>query len=130
MVNDGEVVGSSRQFTQYKGRTRVIGSARVLIEVGDIQVVADQAQLFGPGGQFLAWSWYRVGNDYTSNDYMAKFREALGALGFEPAGASRIVLVVRLEDSVDTARAVMRAFLHEHGGMLDKALSPVLAEKH
>jgi EpsI family protein len=122
-----DVVGSSTRFAEKGSAARVVRRARVGLKLADHSVTADQAELAEAGGQLLAWSWYRIGDAYTSNDYLAKVLEAKGALGWGQAGSFRIVLALPLADSVESAQTDMRDFLREHGVSLDEALDRATA---
>jgi exosortase A len=119
---EGEVVGSSVRFIKKGQGLRVIGRDRVTLQPGDGSILVDQARLVGVGGQLLAWSWYRIGDVYTSNDYHAKLREALASLGFSPSGSYRIVVVLPLQDPAASTRVLLQDFWDAHGKQLDKAL--------
>ena len=123
----GEIVGSSTRFSDNKYTARVMDRDRVKVQLLDGEAVVDEAQIFSGGGQLLAWSWYRIGDLYTSNDYVAKFMEALAALGIKPSGSTRILLVLPIQDSVSATREQLKDFLREQGAGLDEALSQGMA---
>ena len=123
----GEIVGSSTGFVDDQSAARVTdrGSVKVQLPGGDTLV--DQAQILDSGHQLLAWSWYRIGDLYTSNDYVAKFAEALAALGIKPEGSYRLLLVFPVQGSVSATQAQMQGFLLGLGAGLDEALQQDLA---
>jgi EpsI family protein len=124
-----EIVGSSGDIGSKDGSMSKIKRDRMSIQLNGKAVVVDQALLRGAGGQLVAWSWYRIGEMYTSNDYLAKFHEALGVMGVVPAGSSRIVLSMPLKDSIDDTHAAMQDFLLVYGDSLDSKLNTAIVER-
>lgn len=123
-AEEGEVVGSSTQFVVGKGGMRVLGRSRPAVQMGDSTVVVDEAQLIGPSGQQLAWSWYSIGGHHISNDYLAKLYEARVSLGMGSPGIYRIVIALPQQDSIAAPRALLQQFLDTHGPEIDRALRP------
>lgn len=121
-ATDGEVVGSSTYFVRQSENVRVIAREKVSLRLGGTEVLADQAHLVGTEAEFLALSWYRVGDMETANDYLAKIEEALGTLGFVASGSYRIVVVLPIRDTPEASQAIVQQFLDTHGGQLAGAL--------
>jgi exosortase A len=117
-----EVVGSIGRLVEEDSGWRVVGHEAVAVGFGSTTVVVDQARVKGVGEQFLTFSWYRVGGKYTSNDYNAKFKEALASLGVLPPGSLRIVLVVPTSEAVEPAQALLRDFMDQHAAALEDML--------
>lgn len=124
----GDVIGSSTRFGEKHSSMRVIARDRVNAQFGDTTVVVDQAKLLGDSDQLLAWSWYRVGGLYTSNDYVAKFHEAWASLGHGLSGPYRIVIAAPLQESIGSTQALLQGFLDSQGSMLDETLNRSVAE--
>lgn len=126
----GEVVGSSTRFvggdSDFLIRNR--GKTSVRLEGEGLDV--DHAQVAGPGGAMLAWSWYRIGNMQASNDYLAKLLEAKASIGLGDKGSFRIVIAVPLSDTVGDSEALLSSFLGEHGGRLIESLSYHVGAEH
>jgi len=122
-TQEGEVVGSSTRFVVQDGGMRVIAADKVTLRLGDVIVPVDQAHLLGVGGQLLAWSWYRIGDLDTSNDYLAKFREAWATLGFGASGSYRVVVVLPQQAPAASTRVLLQGFLDTHGDKLNEELS-------
>ena len=123
----GEVVGSSSRFTPYKSVARTLHQGKVSVQIGEALVVADEAKVADLNQTLLVWSWYRIGDRYTSNDYEAKLYEAMGSLGLAPSGSYRIVVVLPLQESVGRTRTLLQAFLHAYSTQLDAALDRAVA---
>jgi len=123
----GEIVGSSTGFIDSQSDARVIAREKVKVQLADGGIVVDQAQIVDGGHQLLVWSWYRIGDRYTSNDYLAKLLEALAALGIEPAGSYRILVATPVQDSVSASQMQMQGFLQAQGAGLAEAFQQELA---
>ena len=93
---------------------------QAVFRLGGREVKVDQARMSGINGEYIAWSWYRIGSLYTSNDYLAKLREAWVKLGFDSAGIYRIVLVVSdvgtMEVPVEEAQIILDEYLGNFDG--------------
>jgi len=92
------------------------------LKLGGGADLVDQAQLRGKGEELLGWSWYRIGDMQTSNNYLAKLGEVRPSLGFGSSAAYRIVLALPLRGSVASTQALLQDFLDEHGQELGDAL--------
>lgn len=125
VMDESEVVGSSTRFTNRDSGQRVVSLAKANMQLDINTVAVDQAQLDGTSGKLLAWSWYRIGGLYTSNNYLAKLHEAAGSLGLEAAGSYRIVVVTRLSGTVASAQDVLQNFLDVYQLSLDEAFAAV-----
>jgi EpsI family protein len=65
----------------------------------------------GPGGRLLVWSWYRIGNHYTSDKYLAKLWEAFQVLSFRRSDAAILGVATPVGPDVATDRARLEAFV-------------------
>lgn len=119
---DGEVIGSSRYFSPYQSEWELVGYEKVAAQLPSGELAVDEGRIRGPGGEFVAWSWYLVGDLQTSNDYVAKFRQAAGRLGLLSAGEWRILLVTPAKQNHREARDLLEQFWAEHGQALSGAL--------
>ena len=59
----------------------------------------------------VVYSWYRVGEHYTSNPYVAKFYEIVEMLTFSDLGSAKIVVAVSTGERDIQADAELNAFL-------------------
>jgi len=122
-VAGGELVGSNTRFVENGDNQRVVGTDSLVVQVGGQAVLVDEAQVRNINGEFLAWSWYRVDDRYTSNDYVAKFREAWASLGAGSVRSYRIIVAVPMEASAGEGRQLLARFLDDYGSQLDAALN-------
>jgi len=114
----GEVIGSSGLFVWQENAWKVIGRDRAPLVVAGQKLTADEGHVRGPGGEFIAWSWYLLGDIQTANDYLGKFQQAAVSMGMGAAGAWRIILVTPLVRDPAMSREVLALFLEEHGTAL------------
>lgn len=126
--SDADVVGSSARFAVKDSGWRVADRRRVTVQMAGHAIIGDEALLVGAGGQLLAWSWYRVGDFYTSNDYAAKFLQAWASLGLGLPGSYRIVIAIPLQESKNATQLLLQDFLDKHGARLNEALNRASVE--
>jgi EpsI family protein len=117
-----EVIGSSQRFVKRDSRWRVLSSNTVLATLRGEGVAVNQARIAGPGGGLLAWSWYRIGEHYTSNDYLAKLYEARLRLIAGDGRSYRIVIATPDGGQGNSARKVLQQFLDDHLQALEQSL--------
>lgn len=120
---DGEVVGSSTRFIGADDDFLIRSRGKKTIPIAGSELDVDYAQITGPGGPMLSWSWYRIGATLSSNDYLAKLLEAKASLGLGEAGSFRIVIAVPLSGTVAEAEAILSRFVVDHGVSLNQSLS-------
>jgi exosortase A len=116
----GEVIGSNRFFAWDEGGWQVIGSG--LVATGTSPESAAEALVRGRGGEFMAWSWYQVGGRQTTSDYVAKLGQTAGAFGVGREGIWRVIVAAPIVREPDATRALLRAFIDQHGSAIDNAL--------
>jgi EpsI family protein len=127
--DDGEVIGSSTRFASRKeGIWWEVDRDKVSVELNGVPVLVDQARLRGLSGEILVWSWYRVGDLYTSNDYRAKVQEALASFGFAQPGTFRVSLIAPLQESVDATQELLQQFLNAHESSIDQTFTHFVAQ--
>jgi exosortase A len=124
-IPEGEVVGSSARFVEHDSAFRVIGREKTKVVIDRASFAVEEAEIKGVDGKLLAWSWYRVGDTWTSNEYVAKFWEIAGQLGFVPLAKFRVVIGVPMVESTVAARHMLQRFLDTHAGQLSQALRSV-----
>jgi exosortase A len=67
--------------------------------------------LSGEGRRLLVYSWYRVGDHYATNSYIAKLYEILEAVTFSDSGSAKIVIAVSTEQGDEQAEQELNQFL-------------------
>lgn len=123
-TTEGEVVGSSTRFVHPDSGARLMQRDQAQARFNGRSILVDQAGIMREDTQLLAWSWYRIGDTDTSNDYVAKFAEAWTRLRTGASPAYRIVVAVQapMSDTAAVSRGVLQSFLDLHGAELDAAL--------
>jgi len=104
---------------------RVTGSRKqsAKLQAGNIDL--DETNMSGENKQLLTWSWYRIGENYTSNPYIAKIYEALAKLSFSQRGGAKIVVAIEFDDSSVDAEIELERFAHSILPALEIALDRV-----
>ncbi|NND69819.1 MAG: exosortase A [Halioglobus sp.] len=122
-VPDSDVIGTGRLMAKWHSGTLVAGTEQLQLDwpVGTADV--DEVRLSGPDGQLLAWSWYRVGDVSTANDYRAKLQEVLARLAGDDSRGYRLVLATTMNDGVDAARERLSLFMADHSSAVYAGLS-------
>ena len=87
------------------------GRAAVEISLDGSPVEVRQAKIVSRGQRLLVWYWYRVGDHYTSNPYLAKILEALNRLTGGRRDGSFIVVSTPYEEKMQEAVPVLQGFL-------------------
>ena len=102
-----------------KGRS----SVEILVDGQPLEV--RQAKIVSRDKRLLTWHWYRVGDHYTSNPYLAKVLEALNRLAGGRRDGSFIVVstpyLEKTEEAVSLLQGFLDAMLPAIGRSLDKA---------
>jgi len=79
--------------------------------------------LSGPGGPLLVWQVLWVDGRYTASNVTGKLRQAEGKLMFRGDDGAMVALAAPFQGSDrEAARAVLRSFLGQQFGALDRAL--------
>ena len=117
-----EVVGSNRFFAWEDSDWKVVERRVHQVRVAGSLHHVEEAQLRGPRGNFVAWSWYQVGTLRTVSDYRAKIQQGLAALGMAETGTWRVLLVTPAGNGSLDPGAHMQDFLSAHGEILYEAL--------
>ena len=71
----------------------------------------------GPGQNLLVWRWYRIGDQYTANDYVAKFYELSARLLENRRDGAIITLAVPIDfpgesEQMAVAEEMLQRFIH------------------
>ena len=109
-----ELVTSVNIYAGHKHWRKVSkGSFPLELETGHIDV--NQALMKSARQTLLVWMFYRVGDDYTGNDYVAKGLEALRKLSLGRLDSARILVAVEIDDdgkpALSEGQSVLSGFL-------------------
>lgn len=107
------VSGKIGQFVAPNKSWRIAERGTTNALLGAQQIKVDLLRLSNSGNQILLWNWYRIGNHYTANAYMAKWYEALEAITFGRQDSSRIILATAVTPE-GNGQEVVQAFITAH----------------
>jgi exosortase A len=117
-----DVVGSSAFFALDDSDWRVVMQDQISVRGPDGEFIADEAQVRGSSAELLVWSWYRMGDVSTSNDYRAKVQQILARLGLAETGAYRITVAVPVQSSLADTQARLQDFIDTYAPLLYEEL--------
>lgn len=126
----GTELVSSQNHLLKKDETmwRSVGTKNTRAMLNDEAVTLEQSHLKGRGIQLLAWRWYRVGSEYTANNYAAKLLEAKARLTFGRRDGAIIILAAPFTEKPAVAAAAMQDFLNEMLPEVEQALDQASGE--
>jgi len=117
----GELIRGLDFFVARNGRWRVNSRDLVSVKLGSDSLTVDQINLAGGDKPLFVWSWYRIGEHYTTNRYEAKFWELIELLTFSERGSAHIVLATDVLES-DGGQKILQEFILEHLTAIEAAL--------
>ncbi len=109
-----ELINSRNHIVDPKLRSwRIVGQQKVVVSISNNLVHVNQTLVKGPDVKLLVWSWYRVGEHYTSNKYVAKLLEGWAKLTFSRQDAGKIIVAIPYDERVTQAEraTVLQSFL-------------------
>ena len=90
-----------------------VGEAAIEAGSGKEKFLIHQAKLKSANGRLLAWEWYWVNGEWTSNPYRAKFLEAESRMAHGSDDAAEIVISTPYSTDPDQASAILGDFLKQ-----------------
>ncbi len=122
-----ELINSQNVFVVQKSpHWRLASEDKVLVTLKGKAVEVDRAVVKGSGVRLMVLRWYRLGNDYTANPYLAKLRGGLAKLTFARQDSAYITVALAVEDdpkqSLDILRDFIEAMLPALEGSLDRVV--------
>lgn len=126
----GAELVSSQNLIIKKDETvwRSVGAKNVRARLNNEVVSLEQNHLKGRDMQLLVWRWYRVGNEYTGNNYVAKLLEAKARLTFGRRDGAIMILAAPFAQNPTAATAAMQSFLNEMLPEIERALDQASGE--
>ncbi len=116
-----ELIRGLDSFVARDGIWRVTTRDLESVNLGSDSVAVDRVSLAGGGKKLLVWSWYRIGEHYTTNRYEAKIWELIEQLSFSDRGSAHIVLATDALES-DEGQKILQEFIAEHLTAIEAAL--------
>ena len=107
---------------------RITSSDKTTIRLKGEKVKVDQATIKGLNTELLVWHWYRLGDRYTANPYIAKLLEALARLTFSRHDAAKLIVATQIKDEKKSATDTLQGFLDVMLPKLEKNLDLVATE--
>jgi exosortase A len=86
---------------------RVVGNDRRELTLATRTIEVKETLLKGGNKQLLIWSWYRIGERYTSNKYVAKLLEGFNRLTFGRQDEGEIIVAMEFNENIDSADQVV-----------------------
>jgi exosortase A len=121
-IDSADVVGSSAMFALEDSGWRVVQRGKISVQGPDGMVMADEAVVRGRDVELLVWSWYRMGEKSTSNDYDAKLQQILAQFGLGEPGEYRITVATPATSSPAETRARLQSFIDQYASELYEEL--------
>jgi exosortase A len=111
---DIDLVGHAHRFVQADSNWNQAGVSPVELTVADKPVRAVAATLHSGARQVLAWSWYKLGEHHTSNNYIAKLYQLLSEFGSRSNYNARVIVATEIDEKGTLAAAArLRSFVKD-----------------
>jgi exosortase A len=122
VIDGADVVGSSAMFALQDTGWRVVQRGKVPVQGPNGTFMADEAVVQGRDVELLVWSWYRMGEKSTSNDYNAKLQQILAQFGLSESGEYRITVATPVTSSPAETRSRLQNFIDQYASPLYEEL--------
>jgi len=120
---DKTLISSVNRLAGYKDSWHEVDAGVRTEALGGRPLVLRESTLRGPQGTLLVWSWKWIGGQYTNSDVAGKLLQARAKALLQGDDGAALMLYAPFDESPEAARAALRAFLAQHGGALDAALT-------
>jgi exosortase A len=92
---------------------RSIGGHPRLVDFGSRQITVNESQLRSPSKNLLVWRWYWLGDEETTNAYIAKMVIARKKLLGRNDDGAEIIIATSYNESPDEAVPVLQGYLRD-----------------
>ena len=116
-----ELVASGNRFVQGEQDWRITSKRKLGVKMGSQTLAIDAVDLATASQKLRVWGWYRVGEHYTANAYVAKLYEVAVKLSFGRRDSARLFLATETFEGVDSDK-VLEDFLSAHLESIESAL--------
>lgn len=121
------ISGQNRLFNRDVRDWRVFPMGGESVDLNGETTWVLSAVVKGPGQNLLVWRWYRIGDQYTANDYVAKFYELSARLLENRRDGAIITLAVPIDfpgesEQMAVAEEKLQRFIHPMLPELEKSL--------
>ena len=109
---------------------RIVGNNKRSIQIGEDNLEINETLLKATDTQLLVWSWYRIGEHYTSNRYIAKLLEGFNRLTFARQDEGEVIFALPLNESesIDERSVVLENFVQKMLPQMEKAVERKVAK--
>lgn len=124
-----ELINSQNVFVVQKSpHWRITSEDKVLVTLKGKAVEVDRAVVKGSGVHLMVLRWYRLGDEYTANPYLAKLRGGLAKLTFARQDSAYITVALAVEDDPSQSLDILRDFIEVMLPALEDSLDRVVGE--
>ena len=106
-----ELVSSRNSVSDLKIWSRAASTSAAVQIDGEDKSVHRVRMLKNPGGKRIAYQWYWIGGQFTSNPYVAKILQVINQLLSGGEAAASIVISTRYDESPKNADRILQDFL-------------------
>ena len=117
-----ELVSGLKHWVEEESPWRVISESSKTVRIDGRDISINTAVIRFGSDQLRVWSWYRIGDRYTSNAYVAKLLEAYYKLLGNRQDGTRIYLFTAAEKDIKTADSTLLKFTNDSLGTIAEQL--------
>jgi len=99
------------------------GERKVSVDLAGQPTVVLQGRLQSARQNLVTWRWYRIGDLYTSNDYLGKLLEAKEKILGGSTDEAGIVVATAYDDDAETGAKALQRFVNVMLPFLEKSLA-------
>ena len=125
--NGKALISSTNRLVDEKDTIQQLRSEVRSETIGTRTLGLREAQLQGPAGNLVVWSWYWIDGQATSSNYGGKAMQAKAKLLFRGDDGAAIMVSAPYTQDASVARQSMRAFLAANLQAIDAALAAAKA---
>ena len=117
------LISSVNRLTGDKDPYHVVTSSVHVAKAAERSVPLRETVLLGPSDKLLVWQLTWIDGDYLTSNVAGKLRQAEARLRLRGDDGALVVLAAPYTDDPEAARTTLQAFLAQHFGALDTALT-------
>ncbi|WP_372739342.1 exosortase A [Neptunomonas sp.] len=111
---------------------RIIAERDRKLTLNARDIVVKETVLKGESSQLLVWSWYRIGEHYTSSKYIAKLIEGVNRLTFGRKDEGQIIIVMPIDEKLKSTHdiSLLQSAVNEILPKIEKITDKVAVENN
>lgn len=118
-----ELVNSSNSMVGPRNTGwHLLDAEKIQVKLPDRSFQANQSRLGSQRKNLLVWEWYWVGNEFVSNDVLAKLLEVKAKLLGRNTDSAAVVVSLEYSDSVASSADGLRQFVEEMAPSIESSL--------